>query len=384
MKKIAKMSLVAAMAISGLTSASAADLTEAIKGVKVSGFVSYTMEKVMNDDKATSDVEAQHDIDIRIQAVIPVNDMVTATIRIDEANDDDHDNTGLVHDDKNGNGTIEAGEFKKGTSNNASSLKMEIDRAYFTYTNSMFSSSFGLMSAPLTDGANADGISFSKNLGPVALTVGYAYSNSATSNGADDLAYITANGSIDPVSYYVTYVSQIGTESAAKTDANFLHLGVSGNIKMISLGLDYAQKTGIDGSNDENQFKVSIGADLGAVSLGLAYAANDKDGGETTVGSDDTAASNITVAGIELQDHADASAIQADISFDINATNNVKLTYVALDQDLVNTNDMTAYKLTYTNKMSSNFSVYANYELTDTDNTVNDMSELTLGAKYSF
>ena len=153
---------------------------------------------------------------------------------------------------------------------------------------------------------------------------------------------------------------------------------------MISLGLDYAQKTGIDGSNDENQFKVSIGADLGAVSLGLAYAANDKDGGETTVGSDDTAASNITVAGIELQDHADASAIQADISFDINATNNVKLTYVALDQDLVNTNDMTAYKLTYTNKMSSNFSVYANYELTDTDNTVNDMSELTLGAKYSF
>ena len=356
MKKIAKMSLVAALAISGLTSASAVDLTEAIKGVKVSGFVSYTMEKVNNSNKATADKDGQHDLDIRIQAVIPVNDMVTATIRLDEKED------GV----------------------DSSSLSLEVDRAYFTYKNSMFTTNFGLMSAPLTDGSNADGISFSKDFGAIALTAGYAYSNATTANGADDLAYITANGSIDPVSYYVTYVAQIGTVGTAKTDANFLALGLSGNIEMISLGLDYAQMTGLDGTKDQNQVKVSIGADLGMVSLGLAYAANDKDGGETTVSQDDTAASNISVAGIELQDHADASAIQASIAFDINATNNVKLTYVSLDQDVSGTNDMTAYKLTYTNKMSSNFSVYANYESTDIDNTNNDKSELTLGAKYSF
>jgi len=364
MKKIAKMSLVAAMAISSLTVASAADLTEAIKGVKVSGFVSYTMENVNNSNAndATSEQRdsasnSQHDIDVRIQAVVPVNDMVTATLRLDEAEDDD---------------------------STAGSLSLDLDRAYFTYKNSMFTSSFGLMSAPLTDGANADGISFSKDFGAIALTAGYAYSNGATTNKSDDLAYITANGSIDPVSYYVTYVSQIGTEATEKSDANFLALGVSGNIEMISLGLDYGQRTGLDGTKDSNQVKVSVGADLGMVSLGLAYAANDKDGGDTTVSEDDTAASNISVAGIELQDHDDASAIEASVSVDINATNNVKLTYVSLDQDVAGEDDMTAYKITYTNKMSSNFSVFANFESTDTDTENNDVSELTLGAVYSF
>ena len=371
MKKIAKMSLVAAMAISGLTSASAVDLTEAIKGVKVSGFVSYTMEKVNNSEKATADSDGQHDIDVRIQAVIPVNDMITATLRLDESEDDDA---------------------------TAGSLTLDLDRAYFTYTNSMFTSSFGLMTAPLTDGANADGITISKNFGPVALTAGYAYSNGASRihgsalNGGtkvasktDDLAWISVNGSIDPVSYYATYLTQMSTEETTKNDANYLHLGVSGNIEMISLGLDYAQRTGLDnGTKDSNQIKVSVGADLGMVNLGLAYAANDKDGGQTTVGEDDTAATNISVAGIELQEHDDASAIQADISFDINATNNVKLTYVSLDQGDKTENDMNAYKITYTNKMSSNFKVYANFESTDEDNVNNDKSELTLGAVYSF
>ena len=57
MKKIVKMSLVAAVAVAGLTAANAKPLEEAIKNVDVSGTVVYRYEdrsfKSTNDDTAT-------------------------------------------------------------------------------------------------------------------------------------------------------------------------------------------------------------------------------------------------------------------------------------------------------------------------------------------
>ena len=381
MKKIAKMSLVAAMAISGLTSASAADLTEAIKGVKISGFVSYTMEKVNNakitaagatkGQYSSDKSEAQHDIDVRIQAVIPVNDMVTATIRLDEANDDDTDATGSAAVDSN-------------------SLRLELDRVYFTYKNAKFSTSFGLMQVPLTDAAQGDGITASYDFGAAKVNAGYFYT---TAEGSDEVAFISVAGSIAPVSYYATYASVLDADATTTgnrngtTDdnkGNFLHLGVSGNIEMISLALDYSQKTDLStGNEDQNQYKVSVGADLGMVTLGLAYAANDKDGGNTLVDGSDVAASEISVGDLELHGLGDASAIQASVSVDVNATNNVKLVYAAADVEGTNM-DQDVIKVIYTNMMSKNFSVYANYEINDKDSSDDKMTELTLGAKYSF
>ncbi len=375
MKKIAKMSLVAAMAISGLTGASAADLTEAIKGVKVSGFISYTTEKVKGDDFGKNDQEANRDLDVRLQAVIPVNDMVTATIRFDENGD---------------------------TAVNSESLQMEIDRAFFTYKNSGYQADFGLIGLPLTDGGQGDGIIVSKDFGVAKLSAGYFYSIGATkvngtktaNNGSDEFAFVSVNGSVAPVSYYATYGTRIDDKnstdvgtSTTDNEADMLHAGLSGSIEMVTLAVDYSKKSGMVNREDQDQVKVSIGADLGVVNVGLAYAANDKKGGKTMLDEADTAASNISVSSLELDSLGDASAIQFDISGNINETNKLAFTYAASDVEVASgaaSTDQDVFKFTYTNMMSKNFSLFANYEINDKDDETDKRTELTLGAVYSF
>ncbi len=158
MKKFAKMSLVAAIAVAGLTStATAGSLEEAIKGVNISGFVEYRAESTV---QTTADVaeEGSHDIDIRLQAVVPVNDMVTATIRFDENEDEDSDDSTL----------------------DASSLDLQVDRAFFTYMNNGLTGNFGLMGAVLTDGGQSDGVSVAKTFGDHTLSAGFQYSTSTS------------------------------------------------------------------------------------------------------------------------------------------------------------------------------------------------------------
>ncbi len=100
MKKFAKMSLVAAIAVAGMTSANAASLTEAIKGVEISGFARYRFD----DNNATTTVggvksnvtagdDQVNDYDLEINAVVPINDITTFNTKLDVSFDTD-DTTG--------------------------------------------------------------------------------------------------------------------------------------------------------------------------------------------------------------------------------------------------------------------------------------------------
>lgn len=369
MKKIAKMSLVAAMAISSLTVASAADLTEAIKGVKISGSLQYTMEKTSNDSYADTSSEAQHDIDIALKAVIPVNDMITATVAISETQDDDND------------AAVDA--------DNLGGLK--VDNLYFTYSNDKLTSNFGLISAPLTDGIRADGVDVSYDFGVLTAKAGYLYS---TELGSDEVAFVGIDGSAGPVSYYATYATVLDADTsnnvngtASINDADALSLGLSGNIKMVSLSADYASRGGFDSTNTldtQTQYKIAASADLGVVSVGLSFAKNGKHGGKTQLDGTDTGITTIDIADLEL--HAasgKSSAIQFDISGNINEKNKLAFSYADLNEKAANA-DKDAYKITYTYMMSKNFALSANYESTDLESASDDFSELTLGAKYTF
>jgi hypothetical protein len=98
MKKFAKMSLAAAVAVAGLsTTASAGALEDAIKGVQISGQVTAGYNVDSGWDGATGALETnalpagansaankttenEWEYDLDISMMIPVNDMITANV----------------------------------------------------------------------------------------------------------------------------------------------------------------------------------------------------------------------------------------------------------------------------------------------------------------
>ena len=79
MKKIAKLSLVAAVAVAGLTTANAQPLEEAIKNVDVSGSVVYRYNNYDNDNTANnpdSDNDATNNYKIGLNLASKVNEDV--------------------------------------------------------------------------------------------------------------------------------------------------------------------------------------------------------------------------------------------------------------------------------------------------------------------
>ena len=359
MTKMIKLSLVAAVAVAGFTTtASAQNLEDAIKGVEVSGFVSYTAEKTGVDT-----AEMQHDIDIRATFKSKVNDKVTAVVMFDEAQDDDTDSG----------------------SQTSSPTVMQIEKAYFTYKNAGISSNFGLMSAPLTDGARADGITVSTKAGALTVGAGYLYN---TSLGSQDVAFATVAGKAGPAGFSVAYANLMETDADATAEsASYIHANVNMMAGPAKVAFDYSTASGdaIDTAytNTQSQMKVSANVKAGALSIDVAYAKNGSDGARTMIDGSGYAASSITMASdavILAKAGADATAMYAAVSTKVGANNTVKLAYGSVTADLASAEE-TAMAGTFTHAMSKNFKVFANYETYDKNAKE---TELTLGANYSF
>lgn len=83
--KLGKLSLAAAVALGTLTSASAKDLSEAIKGVDVSGILRYEFQETTND-KATTPAAStgssvyNEDFEINVNFVAPIGEEITAHV----------------------------------------------------------------------------------------------------------------------------------------------------------------------------------------------------------------------------------------------------------------------------------------------------------------
>ena len=363
MTKMIKLSLVAAVAVAGFTTtASAQSLEDAIKGVEVSGFVSYTAEKTGVDTK-----EMQHDIDIRATFKSKVNDKVTATVMFDEITDDDTD--------------VEKNDGETVATQKSSYVDMRIEKAYFTYKNAGITSNFGLMSAPLTDGLAADGITVSTKAGALTVGGGYLYNTGA---GTQDVAFVTAAGKAGPAGFNVAYANLMESDAdAASESASFLHANVNIMAGPAKVAFDYSTATGDaittrEGA-DQSQMKVSASVKAGALNISAAYGKNGADGGSTQIDDSDYAGSSITMASDKIDltaAGADATAMMIAVSTKVGASDTVKLAYGTQTES-----EETAIAATFTHAMSKNFKVFANYETYD--NHVNE-TELTLGANYSF
>ncbi len=350
MKKFAKMSLVAAVAVAGLTSSvSAKDLSEAIKGVEVSGNFRYRAEDAKTDNPYSHSNKT--DVEIEVGVKVPVTDTITAVFKIDNANDD-------------------SGSVTKGP--------LTIEDYYFSYANNGLTVNFGQQNVPgrLTDGTQGDGIVVSKSVNGINLGAGSFITNSFSKHA--DLNTIYASSKVGPVSLSAQFsdIADISNAYNLKADAT---------VAMITSGIEYSKRSEDGNSNKDSTLKLYASTKLDAISGKLTYAATGKNG-SGSLDSGVEAGSEFILFQAYSAGKADFSAIALDLGYAIDSQLSLRAAYADGDYkvgtvktDLTETLGQVNYKIA---KNLNSFFRLSNYET-----KAGTKSEKTRGrveVKYTF
>jgi hypothetical protein len=403
------MSLVAALAVAGLSStASAGSLEEAIKGVNISGKmeVEYDYNKtntgVANAEDTTSDT---WDLDWDVTAKIPVNDMVTAVF-------------GMQGD--NAVATQEGGEI--------TDQSPTVTKQYFQYANGPVTAMVGkqgFAGAPWFDDERANGVVALYNAGVATFAAGYFTNSNAnpvvrnntvntnsvalgsTTSGGDtnvntfnntNIAAAAVITKLGPVNAQLWYAQLTGIDDDnAVTTANSDQISASSYVLMadaqfdiVNLALTYGEaEYDVDNpgtaynifNDDASMLKVVASAGLDVATVYAGYGAtDDKQGGaglDLTSDTDSAMDFGSETLSIDDLDNADAYIIGATVpmgawKFDVS--------YVTGDYDgyidgTTDKDSATAYDADFSEflvqadyKMSKNFTIGAHYSDAEIEN----------------
>jgi hypothetical protein len=292
MKNTIKMSLAAAVAVAGLTtSASAANLEDAIKGVTISGKINVEYQNTSVDATGTANDSSTdvREYDIDLTANIPVNDMITATVGVQA----DHDNS------------IDAQDSTDGSSLSATNDPTDVDvtKLYFTAKTDVATVIVGKQGqpTPFLDDERGDGVVALIPAGPVTLAAGHftgmlggqdlgasaAETALLVAEGATgvstelherDITAIAAIGTFGPVNAQAWYLNASGAHSSTAT----LEKGVQGysinlaaNIEGIKVELNHAeleiQKSDTVDFAAESLTKLTVAAGFEGVNVLAGY-----------------------------------------------------------------------------------------------------------------
>ena len=394
MKKMIKLSLVAAVAVAGLTtSASAQKLTDAIQGVDFGGSVEYRMEH-RSFDPAASSTNGEN-LKLVVKGKVKVNDSVTFNA--------------LAVTNNQANPQSDATSTTQGSPT--------VNIAAFTYKTGALSVTAGMqaLNTPWThaaDGARANGVLATYGMGSVTLAAAHFRDSQ---QGIDSNANINSNnasavaaiGKAGPVGYQVWYmdISDQGNNAAASSSlpsgGDALAVLLNGKIGPVALDASYAyldgdtDTDGVDSLKKQTLTKLVASMKVGSVKLTAGMADGGKDGDLVTFDSD----AKVGFQGWNVRTgkagQFDASAYMAAVAVPVGATT-VSLTYVDAEYDdaavAVNETDASEVIAQVTYKMSKNFTTYLRYAQVDTDTKVKatgvatsaDFDRTRLSLKYTF
>jgi hypothetical protein len=339
MKKIAKLSLVAAVAVVGMSNVNAASLEESIKGVDISGKVRYRMEEISNGQE-------DQDLNIDVKIKVPVNENVSF---VANANYDD--------DTQEGAGT-------------ASDSSGTLDQYYFQYTNGAVTAMLGTQNIPgrLTDAEQGSGLVALYNFGNFTVGAASMYNNDISS---EMLNSVIAMGTVGPVSLLGQYVD-VDEVTAA------YNLKADASVGPAMVGVEYSENDNDANSNELSTAKAYASAKLGMVSAKLAYAKT----GDNGSGSLDTAAetpAELLLWQLGTAGQADMDMILVDGSIAVTPAISLRAAYA--DAEIGNTDVAeTLGQISY--KMSKNLNTYVRYS--NYDNGTSDVQRGRLEVKYTF
>ncbi|WP_419777367.1 major outer membrane protein [Malaciobacter marinus] len=387
MKKFAKMSLVAAVAVAGLTTTSSAKaLEEAIKNVDVSGTVVYRYDDRQFDQNTKDKDLNNYKIGLTLKS--KVNDDVTAVTRFIVGSKENAGFTSLNH--------------AEGADGQAD---VTLSNVYFSYTgiaNTTVNVGKQGLTTPWTVAIDADGneqtgtgILALTNVGPVTLAAAYfnqtnldKSSDVGVGDGSENVVTLGAMGNIGPVALDAWYLDRddlydtytIG--ALAKFDISDVKLSIGA--RHTELDLDNV-------SADDSLTKVELGAKMGIFGANIGYGWTDDEGG--IAAEDNDAKTGFQGWTMNLNGVNDASLLKLNVNAQVMPKLNLALNYNILDRDndsteRPDTKDTELY-LQASYQMSKNFGGYIRFGQADledgqTDGDDNDGTIGRLQVQYSF
>ncbi len=408
MKKIAKLSLVAAVAVAGLTTANAQPLEEAIKNVEVSGSVVYRYDN-FNDDKTTfaekradgTTVKNHDNYDhnkykIGLNLSSKVNDYVKFNSRF------------LV---AAGTGEFADLDAHKGSDANPDVTLSHANFAFTGIQNTTVIAGKQGLATPWTVALDSDGnehtgtgILALSTVGPVTAAGGFfnqtnldksgningtRYGKTSVSDisgsvltggenlGSRDLYVGALMADLNPVkleAWYVNIADALDSYTlVAKGDfkpSSDSKLGIEA--RYVSLSLDNPENLPIE--EDNSMYRLAVTGNLGIFNAKVSYTQTDEDGGLTAFDQD---AENATLGwNLSSNGIADAKYWQGVLGVNILDNLNLSANYGNLQADESSNFEAEEVFAQLTYKMSKNLNTYLRYGTYEEEyNNVNDKKE---------
>ena len=391
MKNTIKLSLVAAVAVAGLTTnAAAGSLEDAIKDTTISGKAMVGYNYVQDKSGATDDSSNQTEYDLDLTLTTKVNDTVSATIGFQA----DH--------------TV---DVRNETTNTNGSDSITLTKLYFTAKTDVATIMVGKQKqpTPFLDDERGDGVVALIPAGPVTIAAGHISGLLAE----QDITTAAVIGTFGPVNASV-WVLDVSNGSTDAVDATYLSNGVTELTAAVAAGkvagydgysvnlsskvgpvnldfthtdIDYAEK------EDASLTKLIASAKVADVNLVLGYGVtNDNDNGRgdgVDLTGDHDAKSNFRLDQIQLDafNDADALLLGASMTFGKTTVGASYLMATANDYNAGKDLDATELDLTVSYAMSKNFSITGLYADTKADQgstNIIDTKNMELSLNYKF
>ena len=378
MKKFAKMSLVAALAVAG-TAASAQPLAEAIKNVDVSGTVAYRYNdyedqaagaKVDNDSSS-----ATNNYKIALNLKSKVNDDVTANTRFIIGADTDAASLG----------TSEDGDVN---------VDVKLSEVNFTYTGveglavtvgkQGIATPWTVARDAMGDEQTGTGILAQYSAGPVTLVGAYFnqtnfnVAETALGDGSENIYVLGGVASFAGITLDAFYA-----DLQDIFDTYTIGLAASYDISDVNLA-PFARYSSLDLDNssaDNVLWQLGLTAKLGMFTGFVAYGESDKDGGLVYV--DSGAATNMDYHWrVTADGSADTEYLYVHADADVTDKVNVGIYYS--EADYKKADDVSEVYAQVGYQMSKNLSTYVRIGDLDVDNSDEDGSMGRVHVQYSF
>ena len=372
--KTIKLSIIAAMAASSISVASAQNLSEAIKNVDISGTVVYRYNDYQNADAA--------------------NYYKLATSLKSKVNDDVSFNARLIA----GDGTTDPITLKTNAADQ--NINIQLTEANFAYTGFKNSSitlgkqaidtPFTIQRSSIGDEQVGTGLTATTNLGALTLGAGYFNQTNFSTSGnvtgsftgkeGSNLVYLTAMGSFANINVDASYA-----DASDVFDMYTLGLGTSTTVTDVKLSA-FARYSALDLENSDiknSLWKVGVKASSGIFGALLAYGQTDEEGG--MVGFDDGADTGFDEHWrVTLTRISDASTLYASVNAQVTPKLNLALKYSDLSAGAASNDvDQSEIYLQAGYTMSSNFKGYVRFGEFEKDGE-EDQTMGRLNIQYSF
>ncbi len=320
------MSLVAAVAVAGLTTVNAGDLSEAIKNTTIGGYAAYryddrTLEDTIGGNVTNDRTGNTYKTAVAIKS--KVNDTITYKAVVASS-------SGYV----NTNGASTAANLILARSN---FIYSGIKNTAIIVGKQSINSVFTVASSDYIGTHRGDGISVNGKYGPIALSAAYfnqtgnlstpITDNGLAADGGEDILLLTFAGNFGPATVDASFIDRDDTYNA-------FSFGVAAKIAFDGGSVSpFIRYTDLDsdanGAGDNVLAYLGVNAKFGKFGAGISYGFTDKEGGTTAEHND--AKSGFQGWGLNLNGEADSDLLKVNVNFDATEKLNVALNYNILD-----------------------------------------------------